>query len=302
MMGFVLVGVALAVLVVWLTVGPARRSASSEPDEPRVSATPPDPYPEHPDAVLETRLGAIASRAPGHCGIVAKDLRTGAVARANADERIPLMSVVKLPVAVVVLEGVDQGCWPMSTPITLAPLDMHPRGWLGDRYPRGGGPVALGRPLDLMLRFSDNSAADALLRLAGGGQAVTGWLERHDIRDLRVDRSERELGNDWYGLAPGADTLGSAEGIRELRAQVPEAVHDSAAQAMLLDPRDTGSAAACVRLLERLWRERPARAEHREGSPWRSTMSGSYASPMAMTWPSPFSSEERTEGWIDPNG
>src|SRR5262249_26781732 len=45
----------------------------------------------------------------------------------------------------------------------------------------------------------------------------------------------------------------SAEEIRELRAQVPQAVHDSAAQAMLTDPRDTGTAEACVRLLERLW-------------------------------------------------
>src|SRR5439155_17927318 len=58
----------------------------------------------------------------------------------------------------------------------------------------------------------------------------------------------------WYGLAPDADTMGSAEDIRQTRFRVPEAVHDSAARAMLLDPRDTGSAEACVQLLERLWR------------------------------------------------
>lgn len=48
--------------------------------------------------------------------------------------------------------------------------------------------------------------------------------------------------------------MGSAEEIRELRAQVSPAVHDSAARAMLLDPRDTGTAEGCVHLLERLWR------------------------------------------------
>jgi beta-lactamase class A len=105
-----------------------------------------------------------------------------------------------------------------------------------------------------MLLFSDNSAADALMRLVGEPPAVTAWLERHDIHDLRVDRTERDLGDDWYGLTPGTDTLESSEEIREVRAQVPEAVHDSAAQAMLFDPRDTGTPAACVRLLERLWR------------------------------------------------
>jgi beta-lactamase class A len=185
---------------------------------------------------------------------MAKHLGSGIVARVNANMRIPLLSVVKLPVAIVVLDGVGHGRWSLDTPITLLGREMHPRGELGDRYPRGGGPVRLYRLLDLMTTRSDNSAADALMRLVGGPLAVTAWLEQHGIRDLRVDRTERGLGNDWYGLPAGADTMGSAEEIRELRARVPDATRDSAAQAMLLDPRDTGTAEACVHLLERLWR------------------------------------------------
>jgi beta-lactamase class A len=114
--------------------------------------------------------------------------------------------------------------------------------------------VSLHKLLFEMLARSDNSAADAIARLVGGPRAATEWLERHGIHDFRVDRTERELGNDWYGLAPDADTMGSAEEIRQIRALVPDAVHDSAARAMLLDPRDTGTAEACVQLLERLWR------------------------------------------------
>jgi beta-lactamase class A len=252
--GLVVVGIAIVGFAAWLTLRPARRIPSSDSLNPPVAATPPDRYPEHPDVVLEAQLRAITSRAPARCGVVAKHLGNGAIARVNPDERIPLLSVVKLPVAIVVLDGVDQGRWALSTPITLLPHDMHPRGVLGDRYPRGGGPVTLYKLLRLMIMFSDNSAADALMRLVGGPPAVTAWLERHGIHDLRVDRSERDLGNDWYGLTPGIDTLGSSEEIRELRAQVPEAVHDSAARAMQLDPRDTGTAASCVHLLERLWR------------------------------------------------
>ena len=164
-----------------------------------------------------------------------------------------LFRSVKLPVAVVVLDGVDGGRWSLTSPITLLGEDMHPRGELGDRYPHGGGPVPLYRLLDLMLTRSDNSAADALMRLVGGPAAVTEWLKQSGLHDLRIDRTERSMGNDWYGLAPGADTMGSAEDIRKLRAQVPEAAHDSAARAMLSDPRDTGTAEACVHLLERLW-------------------------------------------------
>jgi beta-lactamase class A len=253
--GVVGVVAAVVALCIGLTFGPAKRTPSSGAHGPRVAATPvPDPRAEYRDTDLEARLSALTSGAPARCGIVAKRLGSGTVARVNPDARIPLMSVVKLPVAIVVLDGVDSGRWSLDTPITLLGRDMHPRGELGDRFPGGGGPVSLYRLLKLMITRSENSSADALMRLVGGPSAVTEWLERHGIHDLRVDRTERGLGNDWYGLAPGADTMGSAEGIRDLRAQVPQAVHDSAAQAMLLDPRDTGTAEACVHLLERLWR------------------------------------------------
>jgi len=234
---------------------PAKRPPSIGSPGPGVATTPiQDPDPGYPDSALEARLQALVAGFPARCGIAAKNLRSGAIVRVNSDARIPLLSVVKLPVAIVILDGVDRGRWSLDTPITLLGRDMHPRGELGDRYPRGGGPVPLYRLLKLMITRSENSAADALTRLAGGPGAVTAWLEHHDIRGLRIDRNERDLGNDWYGLAPGADTMSSAEDIRELRAQVPQAVHDSAAQAMLTDPRDTGTAAACVQLLQRLWR------------------------------------------------
>jgi beta-lactamase class A len=248
----------LVALATWLAISQTTRLRSEAARDTGHVPSPVAPavleYPAYPDTALEARLRAIANAAPGRCAIAVKHLTTGAVARVNADTAIPLLSVVKLPVAVVVLDGVDQGRWSLTTPITLLPQDMHPRGSLGDRFPRGGGPLPLHKLVEVMLTRSDNTAADALMRLAGGPVAVTGWLERHGIHDLRVDRTERGLGNDWYGLAPGADTLGSAEEIRELRARVPDEVHDVAAQAMLLDPRDTGTAEACVNLLERLWR------------------------------------------------
>lgn len=248
-LGVVVAGVGGA----WAMLRPEDRSPAVP--IPSALVTPvPHRIPEFPDTALETRLRAILNGAPARYGIVAKHLGTGAIARVNADTAIPLLSVVKLPLAMVVLEGVDQHRWSLDSPITLLPQDMHPRGWVGDRYPRGGGPLSLHKLLSEMLTRSDNSSADALMRLVGGPHVVTQWLERHGIREFRVDRTERSLGNDWHGVAPGADTLGSAEEIRKIRSQVPDEVHHSAAQAMLRDPRDTGTAEACVHLLEGFWR------------------------------------------------
>lgn len=252
--GLVVVAVAATLVAAWLAFRPDLRISGKElppGDSTRTALL--DLRPEHPDTVLEARLRAIVGSAYPRTGIVAKHLGNGAVARVNADLPIPLLSVVKLPLAIVVLDKVDKGEWTLDTPVTLLPGDMHPRGWVGDRFPRGGGPVSLHRLLNETIVRSDNSSADALMRLIGGPQVVTEWLERHGIRDFRVDRTERGLGNDWHGLPPGADTMGSAEEIRKLRAQVPAEVHHDAARAMLLDPRDTGTAQACVHILEELW-------------------------------------------------
>jgi beta-lactamase class A len=252
----VLVAVGLVVAGTWLAFQRVRGSSSEDGSDTLSVATPKrHRSPERPDSALEARLGAIARSVPAVCGIAVKHLGTGAVARVNADTPVPLMSVVKLPIAIVVLDGVDDGRWSLDTPVTLIAQDMHPRGWLGDRFPSGGGPVKLRRLVEEMITRSDNTAADALLRLVGGPAAVTGWLKARGIEGLRVDRTERGLGNDWYGLAAGSDTMLSAEEIRERRAGVPEAVQDSAARAMQVDPRDTGTAEACVELLERLWSE-----------------------------------------------
>lgn len=253
--GFVVVaGVAAVLAAAWLAFRPDLRTSGQElpPRDSTLSAVL-SLRPEHPDTVLEARLRAIVGSAYPRTGIVAKNLRSGAVARVNPNVAVPLLSVVKLPLAIVVLDKVDKGEWTIDMPVTLLPGDMHPRGWVGDRYPRGGGPVSLHKLVFETIVRSDNSSADALMRLIGGPHVVTEWLERHGIRDFRVDRTERGLGNDWYGLPAGADTMGSAEEIRKIRAAVPAEVHHAAARAMLLDPRDTGTAQACVHILEELW-------------------------------------------------
>ena len=84
--GLVLVGIALVALAAWLTLGPAKRIPSSDADDPPVAATLPDRHPEYPDAALEAQLRAIMSGAPARCGVVAKHLGNGAVARVNADD------------------------------------------------------------------------------------------------------------------------------------------------------------------------------------------------------------------------
>src|SRR4029077_2853467 len=115
-------------IAVWLTLRPAPRALPRETPHRDTTATPLAPlHAEYPDSALETRLRAMVSHAPARVGIEAKHLGSGMVARVNADTLIPLLSLVKLPLAMVVLDQVDRGRWTLDTPVTLLPGDMHPR-------------------------------------------------------------------------------------------------------------------------------------------------------------------------------
>src|SRR5690349_18823334 len=114
----VIAGIAIAAWFMLPTLRRAGRRATAPSTAPSPSPTP-APHPEYPDTVLEARLRALVSRSSARVSIMARNLRSGAVARVNADSLIPLMSVVKLPTAMVVLDGVDHGRWPLDTTITL---------------------------------------------------------------------------------------------------------------------------------------------------------------------------------------
>lgn len=125
----VIAAAGLGLIATWPSLHQAIRPPSGNSDDTlSVATTIAKQYPEFPDTALEARLRAIVSATPGRCAVAAKNLNTGAVARVNANARTPLLSVVKLPVALVVLDEVDRGRWSLPTPITLLSQDMHPRG------------------------------------------------------------------------------------------------------------------------------------------------------------------------------
>lgn len=114
--------------------------------------------------------------------------------RLNDDVRYAMRSVYKLPIALSVLRAVDGGRLRLDSAVTIAPADFAP----GHSPIRDG---ARGRPVDisvdsllmLMIAGSDNTASDALLRLAGGPESIMRDLRAVGIADVRVDRYEREL-------------------------------------------------------------------------------------------------------------
>ena len=91
-----------------------------------------------------------------------------------------------------------------------------------------------------MLLNSDNTATDALLKLAGGPEKVQAAIKAFGIDGLRVDRYERDLQPQALGLEPDP-AFGDPVALDAAFDALGEAKQKEALARYLRDPRDTAS-------------------------------------------------------------
>ena len=118
-----------------------------------------------------------------------------------ANRAFPMQSVFKAPLGAAVLAQVDAGKLSLNEVIAIREQDLSPPySPVADAWPG----VQSYTVRDLLVRAvggSDNTAADVLMKRIGGPGMVQAWLTDQGIRDLRIDRYERELQTDIYGMA-----------------------------------------------------------------------------------------------------
>ncbi len=133
----------------------------------------------------------------GTIGYAALDLETGRAITMKGGGRFPMGSVFKFPLAFTVLRLVDEKKLSLDTEYTIQPADFSP-GYSPIRDNAHGQPVTL--TLRELMRYalgvSDNTAADFMMKLIGGPRVVTRRLRELGVRDVRVDRSEKEMAAD----------------------------------------------------------------------------------------------------------
>jgi beta-lactamase class A len=152
---------------------------------------------------LEAQIAAIAALDDGRVGAAAVLLETHERVAIRGDEHFPMQSVFKLPAALCVLHEADEGRVKLDAPIALMAADLLGGGYnpIATEFPNGV-TLTVEELLQRMVANSDNTAADALLKLVGGPSSVTKRLRELGITDIRVDRTERQLALDLTG--PGA--------------------------------------------------------------------------------------------------
>jgi beta-lactamase class A len=181
-------------------------------------------------------------------------LSSGRTASLHGDERFPLASVCKLPIAAHILAMVDEGRLSLDEELTIPRYDVWPGvSVVAERWPKQHR-FRLDDLLEWMVAKSDNTAVQTLFRIGGGQSAIAARLRRWQVNGIRLDRSERQCALDAAGVqnAPPVSRW-TPTMSDQLAAAIPPAERLASMRAFLADPRDSATPAATVQLLKKVF-------------------------------------------------
>ena len=142
---------------------------------------------------LQKQIGAIAVDAHGKVSVACSLPGTSLNCDLNPHAHPPMQSVFKFPLAMAALHRVEGGEFTLDQPIRFLPGDRilpHTSSPLQDKYPEAGVDVPLRELLRLAVSFSDNAAADVVLRILGGPAAVDAYLRSIGIPGFHLEDDE----------------------------------------------------------------------------------------------------------------
>ncbi len=164
-------------------------------------------------AVLKQQIEKATARARGQVGVAIKHIESGTEVVIN-DSTYPMASAFKLPVLVELYYQKSAGKLMLDDRIDVMPADLHiGSGSMIALFDPPGVQLNIRNLINMMMRISDNSAADILLNRVGAAN-VTARMKSLGLPSIRVDRTTQELILDQSGLDY---TTYGARPVREVR-------------------------------------------------------------------------------------
>jgi len=196
--------------------------------------------------------GIAAAARPGVLGVGLMNLESGQNFITNTDRPFPMQSVFKLPLAAAAFGEVDTGRLMLTERLTILEEQLSPQhspiaaAWPGRRD------YTVQELLEATVVESDNTAADVLMKRIGGPGVVTAWLTARHIAGVRVDRYERELQCEVYGMPSFRPAWRDPAAFAAAREAVPPQVRLAAMRRYMADPRDTATPRGMLEFLQAL--------------------------------------------------
>jgi beta-lactamase class A len=154
------------------------------------------PVPDPPDpaaAAFREAVAAAEAESGGVVGVTAVHVESGRRLSVRGGEAFQMASVFKVPVAIAALGAVEKGVLRLEQEVEIRKADRRKIGPLDDEW-KPGMRVRVARMVDVMLVYSDNTAADRLIALLGGPSAVEKDLAARGVTGVRISLDERGMG------------------------------------------------------------------------------------------------------------
>jgi beta-lactamase class A len=168
-----------------------------------------------PDAPLSA-FAALEKDLGGRLGISAVNLATGKQVGHRSGERFPMCSTFKAMVAAAILQRSASDPALLKRRISYTKADLVPHAPVTEKHIDQG--MTVEELCAAMVQYSDNPAANLLMKVLGGPEAVTAFARSIGDTDFRLDRWETELNS----AIPGdpRDTTTPQAMMRSLQALV----------------------------------------------------------------------------------
>jgi beta-lactamase class A len=250
----IVVGALLAAFALAADDADAQRRRRRRAPRPQPKAWVPQlPAPAASLSELQALLDRIAGEPGGKVGFTVVHVESGERASLRPTERFPLASLYKVPAAIQFFHRVDEGELRVSDLVQLGPAEARTgRSLISARISKERVTYSIEELLRLALVQSDNAAADMILFLAGGPQAVTARLRALGITDMTIDRNEGEVTFNFYGVTPPPMETWTIDGFYRAMESVSAQQRREAFERFLSDTRDTSTPDAMVALFVRI--------------------------------------------------
>ena len=148
---------------------------------------------------VKIKLYEVINSTDAKVGIAVKNFETDEIILINGDVCFPMQSVFKFPLAMSILNLVDEGKYSLEQEIYISKSDLLPDTYspLRDKYPEGNIKIPLSEILKYTVSLSDNNGCDILFRLLGGVEKADSYIKSLGINGLNIIANEEEMHKDW---------------------------------------------------------------------------------------------------------
>lgn len=147
---------------------------------------------------LTEKIEEILKDKRANIGVSIIESNNKKVVNIKGDDFFPMLSTVKFPIALTILNKVQKKELSLNQKIFIKKEELldDPTNWspFKEKYPNGNLEITLEEAISWMVSYSDNNLTDILLKLIGGPETVQNFI---NSKNFIIKNDEEDMHKDW---------------------------------------------------------------------------------------------------------